>query len=82
MTNHKSSFRKLAELTDKVLRKEFDDEPIYYINQARLDNMLCCLESGAYKIKDLESKIENLNLQLRNAEEMVEFYKLNEINND
>jgi len=65
--DHKSSFRRLAELTDRVIREQFKDEPVYYINQGRLDNMLWCLEQGAKIIKDLEAKVKELEFELSGA---------------
>lgn len=75
MTIKKSSFRLLAELTDKHIRQQFEDEKVYYINEARLNNMLWCLESGANRIKELEARIGVLNQELDKALERIEDLK-------
>jgi hypothetical protein len=73
MNNDKSSFRKLVELTDKAIRDQFAEEPVYYLSESRLDNLLLCLEHGAAMLKQQEEEIARLKFKLQAIYELVEF---------
>jgi len=49
----KSSFRKLTEMTDKIAREELGD--YYIISSCRMENLLCCLETGSAEINKLRA---------------------------
>lgn len=72
MSEVKSGFRRLLELTDKSAREELNS--YYIISESRMDNYLNCLENGAKQIAELraqlaeaQKEIERLTDQLRLA---------------
>jgi len=62
MDDYKSSFRKLVDVSEAQANQELDG--IRVITASRMENLLHCLESGAEKIRSLESKNAELRAQL------------------
>lgn len=55
MSEVKSGFRRLLELTDKSAREELNS--YYIISESRMDNYLNCLEDGAKQIAELRAQL-------------------------
>ena len=55
MSEVKSGFRRLLELTDKSAREELNS--YYIISESRMDNYLNCLENGAKQIAELRAQL-------------------------
>ena len=71
MSEVKSGFRRLLELTDKSAREELNS--YYIISESRMDNYLNCLEDGAKQIAELRTQLSEAQKEIERLDESESF---------